>query len=666
MTLEEENKQLKRELQNTQQERDRYKKLFDISADPLSILDASTGKFIECNHAATTMHGVESKAAFLSLSPADISPEIQPCGQFSNDLALEHIGKTINQGPQIFQWEHSRLDGTTFPCLVSLTAIPVDDNFHVLATWRDISTLIHTQNQLEKALSDAKNFEIAYQNEKEKFEQFVNLAPVGIAINDLQTGAFTYVNKEFGRFTGYNIDELNRMDYWQLTPDKYKEQEYQQLALMKEEGRYGPYQKEYIHRDGHIYPVLLSGVRIKATDGKDCIWSVVQDISEQQNVEKALKDAKEQAESANKAKSLFLSNMSHEIRTPMNSILGTLQLLKRDTTETKHDRLITNALYSANALLKIINDILDYSKIESNQLDLENVDFSLEAVAESIMSDMLPIASSKGISLRVNFKNADSKLWKGDPVRIRQVIMNLVSNAVKFTESGGVKIQFNEKRRENVEGLLIKVSDTGIGMSKEAVGTLFERFTQADASVTRKFGGTGLGMSITNNLVSLMNGDIRVASTEGIGTTFTVFIPLQSATQDPTLANSKQTMGPPNLAGKVIVIAEDNEINRELVKSMLEPTGAQLYFAENGKVAVDLVEEVKPDIVLMDIQMPVMDGKDAFRLIRQQDLNIPVLALTANVMSQDIEEYKALGFTGHLGKPFDIQCLYTCLAVHLF
>ncbi|WP_026376300.1 PAS domain S-box protein [Aestuariibacter salexigens] len=666
MRIEDELELLKQELEQTRHERDRYKKLFDVSADALSIIDVNTGRFVECNEAAVKLHGVESESAFLELSPADISPLHQPCGTPSKELARERIAKTISEGPQLFQWEHSKQNGSTFPCLVSLTAIPVRDSYYVLAIGRDISTLVETQRELETALAAAKDFKDAYQYEKQKFEQFVTLAPVGIAINKLEDGSFDFVNKEFSRFTGYDVDELNNMDYWQLTPEKYAEDEQVQLGSLQETGRYGPYKKEYIHRDGHCYPVLLSGVKIQDNHGQDYIWSVVQDISEQEKVESILRKAKEQAESASRAKSVFLSNMSHEIRTPMNGVLGTLQILQRDSTEDKNSKLISTAIYSANTLLTIINDILDYSKIESHQLEIENVSFSLKQVAESVMSDMLPLASEKGINLVLDFEDSMPASWQGDPVRVRQILMNLVSNAVKFTKQGSVNIQFRRAQRGSIQGFILDITDTGIGMSKEAVSTLFERFTQADASITRKFGGTGLGMSITNNLVSLMHGDIRVVSKEGEGTKFVVFLPSQPLTDEhDTSPENFEAVETPDLSEMIILIAEDNDVNQEIIRSMLEPTHATLYFAENGQIAVDICNEINPDIVLLDIQMPVMDGKEAYTTIRKTNQKVPIVALTANVLSTDVEEYRALGFTGHIGKPFEIKELYHSLSVHL-
>ncbi|MEP0355265.1 ATP-binding protein [Paraglaciecola sp.] len=657
-----ENKKLKSQLNDACFERDKYRKLFDVSADALSIIDLNSGDFIECNSSAVTMHGVDSEASFLNLKLADIFPELQPCGRKSQNMAAEYIEKAIGGEPQVFQWLHAKLDGSTFPSLVSLTAIPVGDRSLVLAVVRDVSDLVKTQIKLVDANVDAKHFERAYLLEKEKFKQFVNIAPIGVAINRVEDGLFDYANQELVRFSGYDLEELNGLSYWQLTPEKYRELDEEQHRLLTVTGRYGPYIKEYIHKSGYSYPVQMSGVKIEGEDGRDYTWSVIQDISERHQTESLLRAAKQQAESSNSAKSMFLSNMSHEIRTPLNAILGILQLLQHDISNVKNQRLIPQAIFSANSLLRIINDILDYSKIEANQLTVEKIEFSMLSIIESVISDMLPVALEKDIGINVCFEEDFPRIWVGDPVRIRQVLLNLVSNAIKFTEEGGVTIRLSDTQKNTVLGVAIELTDTGIGMSEEALGGLFDRFTQADTSITRKFGGTGLGMSITKDLVSLMEGDISIKSTEGKGTTFTIFLPLTKSTKVEAPKAEVKPIEVPDFSGKRILVAEDNIINQEIIKSMLDETNAELHIAENGEEAVGKFSLCHPDIILMDIQMPIMDGKQAFKVIRQQDTNIPIVALTANVMSEDIDEYMSIGFTGFLGKPFDIQNLYSYLS----
>ncbi|GEA07481.1 hypothetical protein KUL42_22420 [Alteromonas sp. KUL42] len=371
-----------------------------------------------------------------------------------------------------------------------------------------------------------------------------------------------------------------------------------------------------------------------------------------------LATALEQADSANKSKSAFLANMSHEIRTPMNGILGTLQVLERENINNKARSLVSKATYSAVTLLTIINDILDYSKIEANKLSLEARPFSILAVIESVLSDLGVDAKNKGIELTKHIQPDFVDGWMGDLVRVRQIVLNLASNAVKFTEKGGVKINVGVvQTNNNQEQLCIEVVDTGIGMNDDAKQSIFERFTQADNSTTRKFGGTGLGMSITLSLVKMMQGDIEIESDAGRGTTVKVKLPLDRAelSNEPKANEQK---APPLLCEMRILVAEDNMINRAVLESMLAPTEAQVDMVENGKLALEAVEQHHYDLVLMDIQMPVMDGIEACRLIKDKIPDLPVIALTADVMTQDVERYLQYGFIEHIGKPIDMNKLY--------
>jgi PAS domain S-box-containing protein len=384
------------------------------------------------------------------------------------------------------------------------------------------------------------------------------------------------------------------------------------------------------------------------------------DITDKVETMAVLEQEKQRAESAAKAKSDFLANMSHEIRTPMNAILGGLQLLRNSDIKGNLRTILDNSAFSAQSLLTIINDILDYSKIESNKLSIELAPFSLLEVLSAVKYDMDEMLSSKGVAYSVDIAENFKDGWIGDIVRVKQILLNLVSNAVKFTSKGTVRIKVANCEYKGKQMIAIKVIDSGIGMSKEAQQRIFERFSQADASTTRRYGGTGLGMAITLSLIELMNGDIKLNSIEGTGTTVTVFLPLEP-TQIDIKSSAKKSLSAPLMANKKILIAEDNAINQVVIQTMLEDTMASITMVDNGKQAVDAVQKEDFDLILMDIHMPEMDGVQAHRQISAMKKHIPVIALTANVMPEDVAYYLEEGFDSHLGKPIDMNQLFGML-----
>ncbi|MBU2881702.1 ABC transporter substrate-binding protein [Psychrosphaera sp. B3R10] len=376
-------------------------------------------------------------------------------------------------------------------------------------------------------------------------------------------------------------------------------------------------------------------------------------LLEYSNRELAL--AKQAADKASSAKSLFLANMSHEIRTPMNGILGTLQLLKQQPQNDESSQLLSDASLSSRALLTIINDILDFSKIEAGKLSIENVPFDLNAILQSVESSLKPDIEEKGLQFNIEKKDSYLRYWSGDSVRVKQILLNIVSNAVKFTEQGAVNITLAKSVQNYLE---IKISDSGIGMSDQHLHNLFSRFEQADKSTTRKFGGTGLGMAITKSLVDIMNGTIDVKSELGKGTVFTILLPLKHVEQHEIGAKHEPKLTLPKLEKLTAILAEDNKINQTIFLSMMKGTGIQIRVANNGQEAVDLVADSVPDVIFMDIQMPIMDGMEACTIIKKSHPEIKVIAVTANVMDEDIEMYFAGDFDYYLAKPIELSQLY--------
>lgn len=374
---------------------------------------------------------------------------------------------------------------------------------------------------------------------------------------------------------------------------------------------------------------------------------IAYDLTAQIAHEKALADAKNQAEKASLAKSEFLANMSHEIRTPMNGIFGTLQLLQELSLNNKAQEYVKTALYSTKALTTIINDILDFSKIEAGKLSIENKTFELDELITCLHSDLSIPANDKNLNLTFNL-SVEQNYWLGDSVRLRQVFLNVIANAIKFTHKGGITIDITL----NEQGALVfVVADTGIGMSQEAISRLFKRFEQADASTTREYGGTGLGLSITRSLIELMNGTITVESELNVGSKFIITLPLKKAE---AIANNKsvKALKHPDLSGKIILLAEDNKINQVVATAMLEPCNATIVIANNGLEAISLYKEISPDIIFMDIQMPKMDGVEACKKIKRLDNDQIIIALTANVLSEQKALYKK-HFNGYLAKPIE-------------
>ncbi len=422
-----------------------------------------------------------------------------------------------------------------------------------------------------------------------------------------------------------------------------------------------------LHADGD-YRWLRDDMRLvrhPVTRRREIIGCAI-DFTAAKQTQHDLIAAKEEAQAANRAKSDFLAMMSHEIRTPMNAVLGMLDLLRRSRLDDQQTRYVGLAEDSARNLLYILNDILDFSKLDVGRMELETIDFVFSSLVDGVLSILRPKAEEKGLELNAFIDPAIPLVLRGDPGRIRQILLNLLTNAVKFTDEGQVEISASLRgETDTAITLRIEVHDTGIGMAPETVERLFSRFMQADSSIRRRFGGTGLGLAICRQLCDLMSGRMGVESEPGFGSTFWFDLPLARGDQalaDLTASVAPEIAPPDHVLD--VLVAEDNPVNQTVISSILEKLGHQCTLAGDGKEAVELLRKGRFDLVLMDVQMPVMDGVTATKVIRILPVPLnqtPVVALTANAMAGDRESYLAAGFSAYLAKPIDVKRLKAAL-----
>ena len=420
------------------------------------------------------------------------------------------------------------------------------------------------------------------------------------------------------------------------------------------------YQLEYRirHRDGSVRWMLEHGDALRDEQGKlIALDGFIMDITERREMEEQLRLAKQQAEQAAEVKTTFLANMSHEIRTPLNAVIGFTELLRENPNTPEAPRYLATVQQSAKALLVLLNDILDSAKLEKGKLELEQTDFNLTELLDNVVSTLWVEARNKQLELKLILDPKLKPYYFGAADRLRQVLLNLLGNAIKFTERGTVTLEVNT----STSGVQIAIRDTGIGIAPERLSRIFEPFTQADASMSRRFGGTGLGTTISKQLVELMGGALTASSVPGEGSCFTVSLPLTAGKA------STQISSPQQLPPLQLIIADDIEQNLDLLTAILERDQHQVRRARNGAEVLQLLTEQTPDLVLMDIQMPVMDGLTACKQRRaneqQQGLaKVPIIALTASALAEDREAVFAAGMDGFATKPIDISQLFAEIA----
>jgi len=426
------------------------------------------------------------------------------------------------------------------------------------------------------------------------------------------------------------------------------------------------YEYRGLHKDGHeVWLEANPRLVINGAGELTEIVDVVRDITARKTAQAELQAARIEAEAASQAKSEFLANMSHELRTPLTSILGFARLIGSHGGLSEADRSYLDLIHSAGeTLLTVVNDILDFSKLEAGALALDPTPFSTGNLSGGVVALLRDQAVQKGLTLSLGL--ADDVRLMGDAARLRQVLLNLVSNAIKFTHSGSVVVELFAEPGEDGQAFLIgRVSDTGVGLAPDQVERIFERFTQADGSVSRRFGGTGLGLAISRRLIEMMGGEISVESEQGCGSTFTFRVPLAVADSG-VEAESERRQDQPERAMRIL-LAEDNPANRSLIQALLAPFDIVLDMAINGVEAVEAAAACRYDLILMDMQMPVMDGPAAARAIRASSgpgRDTPIVALTANVLPEQIAQCRAAGMQAHVAKPIDPRALMDAISEH--
>lgn len=481
------------------------------------------------------------------------------------------------------------------------------------------------------------------------------------------SGVIFWTNEGFCRLTGHSAAEIVGKTPIEVCKGPLSDRDV--LRRMVEDFTTGKtFSVEVIHyrKDGSWFWGRATGQSIVDDHGQVVqYFAVVEDITAQKNLEKDLIKAREQAEEFAKSKDNFLANMSHEIRTPMNAVLGMAGQLAKTNLDDKQ-RFYLDTIYSASEnLLVILNDILDLTKIKAGKLGLEKLGFRPSEVLGRALQVMMHKAEEKGLLLRIIFSDPRlSAVLIGDPYRLNQVLLNLLSNAIKFTAAGSVdlscKVLEDTPRSQKIA---IDIADTGMGMDDSFIATLFEKFTQEYDSVTRKFGGTGLGMSICKELITLMGGDIHVTSRKGFGTTVHLVITLEKGTENDLLTRDNTPANTDTLKGKKVLVVDDNEMNRLVATTILDNYDTVIFEATNGKEAIDFLRGQLVDIVLMDIQMPVMSGLEASRLIREQiSRTLPIIALTANAIRGENDKCLAAGMNDYISKPFEEGALINRIA----
>lgn len=513
-------------------------------------------------------------------------------------------------------------------------------------------------------ITERKNADQALKINEEKYRNIIANMNLGLLEVDNQE-VIRSCNQSFCLMSGFSKEELIGKRPTELFLSGENAELMKSKNDSRRKGMVDAYQIAVKNKNGELKWWLISGAPL-FNDKRQIVGSIGihLDITNQKALEEELMASREQAESSAKAKQAFLANMSHEIRTPMNAIIGMSRQMQKTGLNGEQQLYLDTINNAGEHLMVIINDILDISKIEAGKLTLEKIGFDFREMIRNTVEVMQHRASEKGLLINTAVDENIAAVLNGDPYRLKQIFFNLLSNAVKFSEQGDIRIDCRLIQQDaKVQLVQMSVADKGVGMAEEFLNNLFQSFSQEDRSVTRKFGGTGLGMTITKQLTELMGGTVKVESKKNFGTTFILSIPFEKGTASDLPAAAVMQTDYSNLQGKNILVVEDNQTNRLIAKITLKPYGVKLVEAINGLEAVKAVTDKAFDLVLMDMQMPEMDGLEATKIIRQQlKSKVPIIALTANAIKGESDKCFEAGMDDFISKPFEENELLSKIA----
>ncbi|MFT3826515.1 MAG: ATP-binding protein [Chitinophagaceae bacterium] len=519
-------------------------------------------------------------------------------------------------------------------------------------------------------ITELKKIEQKIQRSEKRYHDLFTFSQALICTHDA-TGTLLSINPALYQLMGYTAEEMTGKKIYEFLPEEDRAKFVNRylsdiLKNGKDEGVF-----RVRCKNGQLLFLLYQNYKMEEAGTDTYIIGFAQNITSRIEEERELRTAKQLTEEAARAKEIFLANMSHEIRTPMNGVLGMAGLLAKTNLDRQQMKYLELIQESANNLLKIVNDVLDLEKTIMGKLQFEEVSFSLARRVAMCVQSFIFKADEKDIVLTYNNNLPEDLVVVGDPHRLNQVLNNLISNALKFTDTGSVTVQTHivKEKKEQIS-ICFSVQDTGIGIPQDKLNDVFEPFTQAHSSVSRKYGGTGLGLSICREMIQLMGGELQVKSNENEGSVFSFILPFKTSTENPEQLPHVQDINQrKHLGRRKILLAEDVELNQYLAKHIMESWGLEVTVAGNGRDAVEQVKQHDFDLVLMDIQMPEMDGIEATKHIRKlsdtRKATIPIVALTANALKGDSEKYLAVGMNGYVSKPFDESKLYTMISRNL-